>query len=1633
MERATIFNKTMHRSMSLPSLAEGSEPISEAEELNEMKSLQERGHKAMKIHNYDEALRLYNEALEIDDQNVGVLVARANAYMVMEDFINAQKDAESLIAIQHDKPQGYKIQGRALKNLNQYKDSLLSYLMALTFEPENIDELTNQIISVVSCICEIPQDLKNTLEEMDPYKKLSEIGVCLYHAKKHKLCIKMLEAAQQFQTNQKGITMRLLLTLANAHSSVRVRHQDRAIALYQECLTVAMATHDQMYQTKALVNIATLYLECKDTFQAIIYYEKLLQLQSEILEEVGDEDCFPEFWSKELQCGLHLNLSIAYKSIGNMHSALKHARQYVTYVEKHHLQGKIQAESYHNTGMLNEILNNFKEAVENYSQYLKCCQKNGDRKGIAQAYGCLGSVYASLNNWTLSITYHEQYVKMASKFDDKKMLVIANEILGNTYMLKEDYDQASCYYEAMLNSCIRTDYRTRATGLSKIGNAYKAMKKYQYSLYFYQQACDLAEDFEYDDIKTICLYNIACIHKQSTQMLEMEKAQKYFETLIPFLETKIKEHKREDIFCPKEYYSQLSECYNGIQTVLSKLGNKEECLQYAEMSRKQSNGDVEEANMLSLANYGLEDSSVVSSVAGHSLWRDVCDLEKVNRIVSQQNATLLYYSVLQDSLLLWVLQPGQGITRFYHGKCADGNMVGKIKQHLTIMKRDIDWKKMQTEIESRALPYRESELEYTKRQYSRLQKTSHHEATPESSPEKEEPPSMPLKPPQRELYNLLLAPVEDILSKLDSQSQLTIVPDKVLYDCPFGVLQDWMLRYMADRFHITYLPSLKMLEKVVNNEYDWLKSQDELQFERNQSKKGALSKFLTQAIIQNCPTSVSDRGISISSEAVDLKRVSNPRLITAGRVGLELDVHKPSSVYSRWSPPPLPQSRLPTRSSSPGSPGTPRMISNQGTISARQGNSALSPRLNPHVPVSTDKMLGTHTYSTLSTKTATETDITSSSLVITSFTQISSFEKCLVYGSPYLPECLMLHNQPWKPGCEILSQAKQEVFSVASILDTEPVYSHDATRENFLKDICQPSIIHIVTFGCWEEGLLVMSPNPIQVGEGPPQEQTYLVTADDIASLKLCAQLVVLNMGYTPYRKDSTLCGYKLPSAFLSAGAQAVLVCLSPLPDAVMEKFYYHFYTSLKKESLLTVALRQAMKAIREDKKYSHIFYWSPFILIGKDVEVNLKHVRKAMLHQSIDLAEMSVGEETGKEYLNPKSIVPHVETREENLYSLQKVLSHLLRYHTLHPDVLVELIDLLDGALKRLHTKENIHHTVVLPQIVMQSVSSLDLLKLLGFHFQAKGTSLSDPYVLFPHWNKDDLLVPSYDALKAIQAISDHPVCTQALCDLLPATQDNISLLVDLLCITKHAAEVQLKITDLSVHPLWHNSKIQKMLIAAGFHQIGTLLNRPSILLFNKTPSYRQLLTALLQLLLSVSSHKSQVLQYRLDVELLGKPGSTKSSAIPDDEAKLTSLTPLILPRNQLRMCTPWLTSVEKPLEMREKLSLAHSKSDIDERYRNELKQAKTWHQLSTVAQANEAMSEFGRPKTMPNKMKMLPGRTASQNRTPVNQKKVLVIPEIDQRRDYAHFVMQERLGNVSSRHREDLIKLYLPYVNSQ
>lgn len=60
--------------------------------------------------------------------------------------------------------QAFKLQGLALKHLNQNKEALASFLTALDLDPDNADELTDYIADVAAAVCHLPQDLMDSLK-----------------------------------------------------------------------------------------------------------------------------------------------------------------------------------------------------------------------------------------------------------------------------------------------------------------------------------------------------------------------------------------------------------------------------------------------------------------------------------------------------------------------------------------------------------------------------------------------------------------------------------------------------------------------------------------------------------------------------------------------------------------------------------------------------------------------------------------------------------------------------------------------------------------------------------------------------------------------------------------------------------------------------------------------------------------------------------------------------------------------------------------------------------------------------------------------------------------------------------------------------------------------------------------------------------------------------------------------------------------------------------------------------------------------------------------------------------------------------------------------------------------------------
>ena len=654
-----------------------------------------------------------------------------------------------------------------------------------------------------------------------------------------------------------------------------------------------------------------------------------------------------------------------------------------------------EAHSHHNVGMLQEILGNHKEALESYKKYCSLSKKKSDKKGIAQSYGCLGSVYASLGNRAMAVTYHEQHVSAAKKLGDMKLQIQAVEQMGDTYMKIKEYGKAAETYNKMYKLCPRTDIHTRTASLLKLGNSCKAQGKCQYALYYTEQAKTLAQENDFTNIEIISTLNLASILQHSTQVFELDQAKKYFQDLIPIIEVKIEQHRDEETFCSEELHSQLFECFDGIQTVLAKLGNYRECLVYAEASRQ---------NLMTLK----YSNNCLPTFSKGSIQES---LDKIINFVHQQNSTVLYYTVLNNALLLWVLQPGIGIARFYAGKnnLADQTMPQQIEQLINNIRtiHSSSEKNQSFDCENRSLPLRDTDLEQIKRHNEKLSRRKSNTVekekritTPQELDDKplERQPSQ-VKSPQRKLFDLLLAPVDDFLSKLEDQATLVVVPDKVLHTCPIWTAIDWDNKPLNEYFRITVIPSLHLLDKVSRNEIKQLGIQDELQFERSQSRLGGIPKIISAR--GEGPGSelypIEEAVSTTKEEDLDLKKTSNPRLITSGVLRSNSNVMAKRVDSSQ-------ESRESTQS---GKKGRRSAVSIPSKIEEDPRPTITEPLKHTKVigsPTTIAEMAGTHSFSTLTTRTSTTTDITSSYDSIPEFQQISDPYKCVAFGNPALPK-----------------------------------------------------------------------------------------------------------------------------------------------------------------------------------------------------------------------------------------------------------------------------------------------------------------------------------------------------------------------------------------------------------------------------------------------------------------------------------------------------------------------------------------------------------------------------------------------------------------------------------------------------
>lgn len=110
-----------------------------------------------------------------------------------------------------------------------------------------------------------------------------------------------------------------------------------------------------------------------------------------------------------------------------------------------------------------------------------------------------------------------------------------------------------------------------------------------------------------------------------------------------------------------------------------------------------------------------------------------------------------------------------------------------------------------------------------------------------------------------------------------------------------------------------------------------------------------------------------------------------------------------------------------------------------------------------------------------------------------------------------------------------------------------------------------------------------------------------LLTAAEIARDTLGAPAVVLSACESAggrARSGEGIAG--LTSAFLTAGAPAVVATLWPVDDRTTERLMDAFYGELGRGATVAGALRAAQAVVRADPATRHPFYWAGFVAIGE-------------------------------------------------------------------------------------------------------------------------------------------------------------------------------------------------------------------------------------------------------------------------------------------------------------------------------------------------------------------------------------------------------------------------------------------------
>lgn len=546
-----------------------------------------------------------------------------------------------------------------------------------------------------------------------------------------------------------------------------------AIESWQQALTSFKQANNRPGEEQTLALLNTGYLAIGD-------FDRMLSSSTQFLNIASSES------NRGKAMGY---MGIAHKNLGDYAKSIELLQQSLTIFQK---LGDLQSSGQvlNNLGNTYAVIGDYDRANSIYQQSLAIAKQRQDPGSEANVLSNLGAISSEMGNDKQALTFYQQSLKLAKLPNVNDLPLQAGILinLGTTYHVLDKHDLGmKNYAEGLALAKQINNSQLQGSVLTNLGLIYEDRQNYSQSIQAHQQSIAIAIAGKDPLAEARSRNNLAHAFIAAKRLSEAATELNTAIGSLDRLRSQLSDLQQVNIFD-----TQVS-TYNLLQQVLIADKKPEAALEALEKGRARA--------FAQLLSNRLATSAKVKSAKAQSL--NPISIDQIRQAAKDQNATLVSYGIIPDEafkfrgkqrgreaeLFIWVVQPSGKVT------FRRVDLKPLWKRNITLQELVQISLCLDTSAKCQTI---EEFVENRRRGVKLAEKVNNNS------------PSDGKYPGLKELYQLLVAPVADLLPQ-NPDSEVIFIPQDSLLVVPFAALQAPDNKFLIEKHTIRTAPSIQVL------------------------------------------------------------------------------------------------------------------------------------------------------------------------------------------------------------------------------------------------------------------------------------------------------------------------------------------------------------------------------------------------------------------------------------------------------------------------------------------------------------------------------------------------------------------------------------------------------------------------------------------------------------------------------------------------------------------------------------------------------------------------------------------------------------------------------------------------------